>query len=254
MTNSFITKILIIVLGINLCGSVQAVSAYLTGAVLAGDVQEVANYVAAMNHGLKRLRGNFPLSLRLLREIHGILLHKGRGSGKSPGEFRRSQNWIGGTRPGNASFIPPPPDQLISCLGELEKFLHLPPQKMPVLIKAALTHIQFETIHPFLDGNGRLGRLLIAFLLCAQGTLSEPLLYLSLYFKTHRQQYYDLLQKVRIDGDWEAWLAFFLSGVRETSEQAVATAKSLGINRNTLKRKIDAMGIEPKKKKSENKN
>lgn len=190
------------------------------------DVQEVSNYVAALTHGLDRLK-TLPLSLRLLKEIHGVLLAKGRGSSQEPGEFRRSQNWIGGSRPGKAYFVPPPPDQVLECLGALEKFLHNDPVKTPVLIKAALAHVQFETIHPFLDGNGRLGRLLITFLLCAEGVMREPLLYLSLYFKQHRQQYYDLLQAVRLTGDWEAWLKFFLSGVEETANQAAATAKAL---------------------------
>ena len=145
------------------------------------DVQEVSNYVAALNHGLTRLRGGFPLSLRLIREIHEVLLSKGRGSTKEPGEFRRSQNWIGGTRPGNATFVPPPPDRVIACMGELEKFIHAERVNLPPLIKAGLVHVQFESIHPFLDGNGRLGRLLITFLLCAAGALREPILYLSLF-------------------------------------------------------------------------
>ncbi len=191
------------------------------------DVQEVSNCVAAMNHGLKRLQ-TLPLSLRLIKEIHGVLLAKGHGSKKEPGEFRRSQNWVGGTRPGNAAYVPPPPDQVLECLGALGKFLHNDPVKTPLLIKAALTHIQFETIHPFLDGNGRLGRLLITFLFCAEGALHEPLLYLSLYFKQHRQQYYDLLQSVRLTGDWEAWLRFFLTGVEETANQAARTEGSEG--------------------------
>jgi cell filamentation protein, protein adenylyltransferase len=190
------------------------------------DVQEVSNYVAAMNCGLSRL-GKLPLSLRLLKEIHAVLLSKGRGSKKEPGEFRRSQNWVGGTRPGNAVFVPPPPDLLIDCLGALEKFLHNDPVKTPLLVKAALAHVQFETIHPFLDGNGRLGRLLITFLFCAEDVLREPLLYLSLYFKQNRQQYYDLLQSVRLNGDWEAWLRFFLTGVEDTANQAAQTAKAL---------------------------
>lgn len=191
------------------------------------DVREVSRYVAALNHGLTRLRENFPLSLRLIREIHQVLLSEGRGSDKTPGEFRRSQNWIGGTRPGNALFVPPPPEEVIYCLGDLEKFWHDFPERTPVLIKAALSHVQFETIHPFLDGNGRLGRLLITLLLCAEGALSEPLLYLSLYLKTHRQLYYDLLQQVRLKGDWETWLNFFLEGVRVTSEQASSTARQI---------------------------
>jgi Fic family protein len=191
------------------------------------DVLEVSNYVAAMNHGLSRIRDGFPISLRLVKEIHGILLSKGRGSDKVPGEFRRSQNWIGGTRPGNAAFVPPPPESLMDCLGPFEKFLHDDPVATPVLIKAALAHVQFETIHPFLDGNGRVGRLLITLLLCAEGALSEPFLYLSLYFKTHRQEYYNWLEKVRTEGDWEGWLSFFLSGVLETSDQATQSAMQI---------------------------
>lgn len=189
------------------------------------DVLEVSNYVAALDHGLKRLREGFPLSLRLIREIHEVLMAKGRGSTKSPGEFRRSQNWIGGSRPGNARFVPPPPEYLMQCMGDLEKYLHA--GHTPVLVKAALAHVQFETIHPFLDGNGRLGRLLITLLLCDQGALAQPLLYLSLYFKANRDRYYDLLQSVRLEGGWESWLEFFLEGVLETSEQAVAMAQQI---------------------------
>ena len=195
--------------------------------VLRDDVEEVSQYVAALHHGLERLKGGFPLSLRLMREIHGILLSKGRGSTQSPGEFRRSQNWVGGTRPGNARFVPPPPEEVMACMGELEKFLHDQSVRVPLLLKAALSHVQFETIHHFLDGNGRLGRLLITFLLCIEGALSEPLLYLSLYFKEHRDAYYDLLQRVRVEGDWEAWVTFFLEGVIETAEQAVKTAQRI---------------------------
>lgn len=191
------------------------------------DVNEVSNYVAALDHGLKRLREGFPLSLRLIKEIHAILMSGARGGTKDPGEFRRSQNWIGGSRPGNARFVPPPPDRLLECLGALEKFLHNEPPTTSTLVKAALAHVQFETIHPFLDGNGRLGRLLITFLLCAENVLQEPLLYLSLYFKQNRTVYYDHLQTVRQTGDWESWLRFFLTGIRETSEQAVATARRL---------------------------
>ena len=191
------------------------------------DVQEVSNYVAALDHGLKRLREGFPLSLRLIKEIHAILMSGVRGGTKEPGEFRRSQNWIGGSRPGTARFVPPPPDELMSCLGALEKFIHDEPVATPALIKAALVHVQFETIHPFLDGNGRLGRLLITFLLCAEGVLNEPLLYLSLYFKEHRADYYDHLQSVRRTGNWEAWMRFFLQGVKQTAEQAVSAARRL---------------------------
>lgn len=191
------------------------------------DVQEVTNYVAAMTHGLQRLRGGFPVSLRLIREIHEILLTKGRGSSKQPGEFRRTQNWIGGSRPGNAVYVPPPPNRLMECLGELEKYIHLQEPDLPLLIRVALIHVQFESIHPFLDGNGRVGRLIITFLLCAAGVLTEPTLYLSLYFKTHRQQYYALLDGVREKGGWLAWLEFFLRGVKETSEQAAETARQI---------------------------
>jgi len=191
------------------------------------DVIEVSNYVSAMEYGIKRLREGFPLCLRLIREIHGILLSKGRGHTKQPGSFRTSQNWIGGTRPGNAVYVPPPHSALADCLDAFEKFLHDEPGKTAILEKAALTHVQFETIHPFLDGNGRVGRLLITLLLCWQGTLSQPLLYLSLYFKRHRQIYYDLLQKVRLDGDWESWLVFFFEGLHHTADEAVATAKNL---------------------------
>ena len=205
------------------------------------DVQEVSNYVAAMNYGLERLK-DLPLSFRLLKEIHKVLLAKGRGNEKEPGEFRRSQNWVGGSRPGNAIFVPPPPDQLGECLSALEKFLHNDPVKTPLLMKAALAHVQFETIHPFLDGNGRLGRLLITFLFCAEGALREPLLYLSLYFKQHRQQYYDLLQAVRLNGDWEAWLRFFLTGVEETANQAAKTARSLMQLAAADEKRIQAIG------------
>ena len=191
------------------------------------DVQEVSNYVAALNHGLNRLADGFPLSLRLLKEIHGVLLSKGRGRKQTPGEFRRSQNWIGGTRPGNAAFVPPPADLVPDCLGKLELFLHNEPERTSTLLKAALSHVQFETIHPFLDGNGRLGRLLIALLLCEGNALKQPMLYLSLYFKAHRRYYYQLLNEVRLTGDWEAWLDFFADAVIETAEQAVDTAQQL---------------------------
>jgi len=191
------------------------------------DVREVSNYVAALAHGMMRLDEGFPLSLRLLQEIHGVLLSTGRGSERNPGEFRRSQNWIGGTRPGNAIFVPPPADRVLECLGKLELFLHDLPEPTPALLKAALAHVQFETIHPFLDGNGRLGRMLITLLLCSQNVLKEPFLYLSLYLKTHREQYYRLLSNVRLRGDWESWLEFFADAVVETAAQAVETAQQL---------------------------
>jgi Fic family protein len=198
-----------------------------TPAALEADVTEVSRYVAAMELGLARLKEGTPLSLRLLREIHSCLLSHGRGSSKEPGEFRRTQNWIGGARPGNATFVPPPPDALWETMGALEKFLHDEPVKTRPLVKAALAHVQFETIHPFLDGNGRLGRLLITLLLCAEGILSQPLLYLSLHFKEHRSEYYRHLQEVRETGDWESWLEFFLQGVIRTAESGTNTARRL---------------------------
>lgn len=191
------------------------------------DVREVSNYVAALNHGLNRLAEGFPLSLRLIREIHDILLAKGRGHHKAPGEFRQSQNWIGGTRPGNAAFVPPPAGQVLECMGKFERFLHDDPVSTSALLKTALAHVQFETIHPFLDGNGRIGRLLITLLLCDQKVLRKPMLYLSLYFKTHRQYYYELLNNVRLTGDWEAWLDFFAEAVTVTAIQAVETAQKI---------------------------
>ncbi len=203
------------------------------------DVLEVSNYVAALSYGLKRLRDGFPLSLRLLKEVHKELLSRGRGAQKDPGEFRRSQNWIGGTRPGDAVYVPPPPDKVIECMGALETYLH---DRSSVLLKAALVHVQFESIHPFLDGNGRLGRLLITLLLCSEQVLTEPILYLSLYFKAHRSQYYDLLQAVRVDGAWEKWLTFFLDGVTETSEQAVKTAKRLADLFEADRNRIQSLG------------
>ena len=204
------------------------------------DVQEVSNYVAAMTYGLKRLEEGFPLSLRLLREIHAELLAKGRGSGKNPGEFRHSQNWIGGTRPGNAFFVPPPPEEAVRCMGELEKFLH--DENIPLLVKAALSHVQFETIHPFLDGNGRVGRLLITLLLCDGGMLKQPLLYLSYYFKSHRQYYYDLLNGVLENGDWERWLDFFLDAVIETSRESHEIILSLHNQIQSDREKITTLG------------
>lgn len=206
------------------------------------DVQEVSNYVAALNHGLKLVRDGLPISLRLFREMHRVLLSKGRGSDKMPGEFRKSQNWIGGTRPGNAAHVPPPPDKLLDCKGQLEKFINDIPEKMPTLIKAALAHVQFETIHPFLDGNGRVGRLLITILLCSEAVLREPLLYLSLYFKTHRRTYYDLLQRVRGTGDWESWIEFFLTAVKETADKAVSTASELMSLAQADRAKIQKIG------------
>lgn len=206
------------------------------------DVVEVSNYVAALNHGLERLRGGFPLSNRLIREMHGRLLAQGRGSEKSPGEFRRTQNWIGGTRPGNAHFVPPPPQHVDDCMAALERFLHDEHTPYPVLLRAALAHVQFETIHPFLDGNGRIGRLLIAFILHHDGILSQPLLYLSLYFKQHRAEYYRLLDQVRLEGDWEAWVDFFLEGVGQTAAGAVDSAKELVALFEEDRRRVQELG------------
>jgi len=191
------------------------------------DVEEVSSYVAALEHGLKRIENGFPLSLRLIREMHEILLSSGRGSDKQPGEFRKSQNWIGGSRPGNANFVPPPPEKLMECLDSLEKYLHQENRQYPSLVDAALIHVQFETIHPFLDGNGRIGRLLITFFLIMMGNLKQPSLYLSLFFKNNRTTYYERLSAVRTSGDWEGWLEFFLTGVKETAGQVVETSSAI---------------------------
>ena len=188
--------------------------------------QIVLHHLTAMHHGLERIQKGFPISLRLIREIHEKLLYKGQGS-KQPGEFRNSQNWIGGTRPGDALFVPPPPECILDLMSNLEKFIHADTPEIPFLIKIGLVHAQFETIHPFLDGNGRIGRLLITLLLCEQGILKKPILYLSLYFKTHRLCYYHLLQQVHEQGDWEAWLEFFLKGITETSLQATKTVHEI---------------------------
>ena len=191
------------------------------------DVVEVSNYVAALEHGLRRMDAGFPLSNRLLREVHGRLMESGRGSDQDPGRFRRSQNWIDGTRPGNAAFVPPPAQEVGNCMSDLERFFHAPIPGVSELLRAGVAHVQFETIHPFLDGNGRVGRLLITFLLYHRKVLDAPLLYLSLYFKRHRQRYYELLDEVRRTGDWEAWLVFFLDGVAQTASGAVSTAHQL---------------------------
>ena len=192
---------------------------------LPGDIEEVVNYVNAMNYGLARLE-TLPLSLRLLREIHGRLLAGGRGSEKSPGEFRRTQNWIGGRRLADATFIPPPPHEMNVALGNLERFLHDPGGLDPLIV-CALAHAQFETVHPFLDGNGRVGRLLTTFLLCHAKVLQRPVLYLSRYLKAHRGTYYDRLMAIRYEGDWEGWLRFFLTGVATVSREAEQTARRI---------------------------
>ena len=206
------------------------------------DVAEVSNYVAALDPGLDRLQGGFPLSNRLIREMHSRLLAGGRGSEKSPGEFRRTQNWVGGTRPGNAHFVPPSPQHVEDCMAALERFLNERETPYPALAKAALAHVQFETIHPFLDGNGRIGRLLIAFILHHDGVLSRPLLYLSLYLKQHRAEYYRLLDEVRREGDWEAWVDFFLEGVEQTAAGAVDTARRLVALFDEDRGRVQAMG------------
>jgi Fic family protein len=191
------------------------------------DVAEVVNYVAAMNHGLRRLE-SLPVSVRLVREIHEKLLDGVRGSHLTPGELRTSQNWIGpaGCTLNEATFVPPPPHEVGPALSDLEKFLHSDSQ-LPLLVKIGLAHAQFETIHPFLDGNGRVGRLLITFLLCEREVLQKPVLYLSYYFKKHRTEYYRLLQAVRDEGDWESWIEFFVQGVIEVSDQATETARRI---------------------------
>jgi Fic family protein len=197
------------------------------------DVAETVNYVTAMNHGISRMEAGHPLSLRLIREVHGLLLQGVRGGSAGAGEFRRVQNWLGGTRPANARFVPPPPQEVPDAMGRLEKFLHDEPVRTPILIKAALAHAQFETIHPFLDGNGRVGRLLVTLLLCQtrdrpeERVLSRPLLYLSLYLKRYRDAYYDHLQRVRTEGAWEPWLRFFLEGVIEVAGSATDTTRRI---------------------------
>jgi Fic family protein len=191
------------------------------------DVREVNNYVEALSAGLRRLE-SLPLSLRLLCEMHAILMSGVRGKDKTPGEFRRSQNWIGppGASLATAAFVPPPPDQVLDHMGDLEKFFRVP-EKLPVLVRVGMAHAHFETIHPFLDGNGRLGRLLMTFMLCERGVLRRPLLYLSAYLTANKQEYYDRLMAVRFRGEWEAWLVFLLTGVRDVANAAVAKARAI---------------------------
>lgn len=206
------------------------------------DAREVSRYVLALDHGVKRLREGFPLSLRLLREVHAVLLSEGRGKRAMPGDFRRSQVWIGGTRPGNAAFVPPPPNELAELLKHFERFLHENANVAPPLVKAALAHVQFETIHPFLDGNGRVGRLLIALQLANDNLLREPLLYVSLHFKEHRQTYYELLNRVRLSGDWESWLEFFGTAIVSGATQAATSARRLLDLASADGRRIEALG------------
>ena len=214
-----------------------------TPGALIDDVTEVSNYVAALSHGVRRIRvDDFPISNRLIRELHERLLQSGRGSEKQPGEFRRSQNWIGGRRPGTAMYVPPPHLAVEDCMSGLERFIHSTDDGLPALVRAGLAHAQFESIHPFLDGNGRVGRMLIPFILMQAGTLSEPILYLSLYFKQFRSTYYDLLNQLRDFGDWEAWLTFFLEGVVMTARHGVSTAAQLRSQFDDDRRQIQATG------------
>ena len=206
------------------------------------DAREVSRYVAALEHGLKRLRSDLPLSQRLICEVHKVLLGGGRGSKLTPGEFRRSQVWIGGTRPGNAVFVPPPANEVPECFTRFERFLHDDPQPTPSLVKVALAHAQFETIHPFLDGNGRVGRLLIALQLSADGLLRQPLLYISLHFKEHRRTYYELLNRVRETGDWETWLEFFADAISTSATQAASSARRLLDLSSTDAQHIEKLG------------
>jgi len=208
------------------------------------DAQETANYIAALNHGIAEIQrpGGPALSARLLREVHSILLRSGRGASAAPGEFRRDQNWIGGTRPSSARFVPPPWTVVEPAMSDLEKFLHDQPAPTPILVKAALAHAQFETIHPFLDGNGRVGRLLITLLLCSQGVMRRPLLYLSLYLKRNRDAYYEHLQRVRTHGEWENWLRFFLEGVLDVAESTTQTTRDIVAMVERDRQKIHAFG------------
>jgi Fic family protein len=206
------------------------------------DVVDVSNYVAAQRHGLARIREGFPLSNRLIREMHELLMRRGRGASRQPGEFRTSQNWIGGTTPADAVFVPPPANRVQACMADLERFLHDDPAPTPPVIKAALAHVQFETIHPFLDGNGRVGRLLVPLVLHVAGVLAEPLLYVSLYFKQHRAEYYERLARVRTEGDWEGWVAFFCAGVIEVAEHAVTLARRLADLMQQDRDRVQAIG------------
>jgi Fic family protein len=206
------------------------------------DVQKVKNYAAALNYGLKRLAKGGSISQQLIKEIHAVLLAKGRRSHQTTGEFRSSQSWSDDDESGKMHFVPPPPEKVPECLGELELFLHDRPELTPVLLKAALAHVQFETIRPFMDGNGRLGRLLITLLLYEQKVLKQPMLHLSQYFKTHRQYYYDLLNKVRLTGDWESWLDFFSEAVIATATQVMESIQQLINLSQNDRAKISALG------------
>lgn len=206
------------------------------------DVQEVSCYVSALNLGVQRINEGFPITFRLLTELHSALMTSGRGINKSPGEFRKNQVWIGGHRADEAVFVPTPANEIANCWADLERFINDLPEPTDPLIKAALTHVQFETIHPFMDGNGRLGRMLIPLILVNAKVLSQPLLYLSVFFKKHRHIYYERLQQVRLTGDWESWLLFFVDAVSETATQAVATAQQLNAMREQHKLPLQALG------------
>lgn len=206
------------------------------------DVQEVSCYVSALNLGIKRIREGHPISFRLLTELHQALMTSGRGINRSPGEFRRNQVWIGGHRADEATFVLAPANELADCWAALEQFINDLPEPTDPLIKAALMHVQFETIHPFMDGNGRIGRLLIPLILVEAKIISEPLLYLSVFFKKHRQTYYERLNQVRLSGDWEAWVLFFVDAVAETANQAVVTAQQLNALREKDKVRLTELG------------
>jgi len=206
------------------------------------DVQEVSCYVSALELGVKRIREGQPIAFRLLTELHQVLMTSGRGINKGPGEFRKNQVWIGGHRADEATFVPAPANELANCWAELERFINDVPEATDPLIKAALAHVQFETIHPFMDGNGRLGRLMIPLIMVSANVLSEPLLYLSVFFKKHRQVYYDHLQQVRVSGDWESWLLFFVDAVTETANQALNTAQQLNQLRQVHRSRLTSLG------------
>jgi len=206
------------------------------------DVQEVSCYVTALNLGVELIREGYPITFRFITQLHEALLTSGRGISKAPGEFRKNQVWLGGHRADEATFVPAPANQLADCWAELERFLNDVPEQTDPLIKAALAHVQFETIHPFMDGNGRLGRLMIPLIFVQAGVLQEPLLYLSVFFKKHRQTYYERLQQVRLSGDWESWLLFFVDAVAESATQAVQTAQQLNQLRAEDKLRVQALG------------
>jgi len=206
------------------------------------DVQEVSCYVAALNEGVSRIREGEPITYRLITDLHKTLMTSGRGISKAPGEFRKNQVWIGGYRADEATFVPPPATEIANCWADLERFINDVPEETDPVIKAALTHVQFETIHPFMDGNGRLGRLIITLILVEAGLLKEPLLYLSLFFKKHRQTYYDRLNQIRLSGDWESWLQFFVDAIAETANQAVETAKALNELHNQDRKQVAGIG------------